>query len=180
MMAKSQAKEHRTVVLDTCFLIALVNKENPFHKTAMTYSQYFLDNSITMFIPTIVSSEFNQLATIAPLIQTGNYRHLVFSYRDALAVGEVAFHLGLTTRGIAADSEDGEKRAEIKDDIKILGQVKQNCIDYLITSDDGIFKRCQRLKKSDVITCTPISISSSFDSSIFSEIGQTNILDTLS
>jgi predicted nucleic acid-binding protein len=180
-MAKTPAKEQmKTVLLDTCFLIALVAKDSPFHNVAKTYDKYFLTNHITMFIPTIVASEFNQLATIAPLIQTGNYRHLPFSYKDALAVGEVAFHLGLTTRGVMAESEDGEKRAEIKDDIKILGQAKQNNIDYLITSDDGIFKRCERLRKSDVMTCTPIHINTSFDSSVFNDLGQTNILDTLS
>ncbi len=178
-MVKTKVTEQKVAILDTCFLIALVNSANPFHKTAKAYNQYFLTNNVVMFIPTIVVSEFNQLATIAPLIQTGNYRQLSFSYRDALAVGEVAFHLGLTTRGVMADSEDGEKRAEIKDDIKILGQVKHRGADYLITSDDGIFGRCSRLNKSDVLTCTPISIKQSFDSSIFSEIGQTNILDAV-
>lgn len=178
-MPKSKVKEQKSVILDTCFLIALMDKSNPFHNTAKTYNQYFLNNNVVMFIPTIVVSEFNQLFTVAPLIQTGNYRQLPFSYRDALAVGEVAFHLGLTSRGMMADSEDGEKRAEIKDDIKILGQVKESDADYLITSDDGMFNRCSKLKKSDVLACTPISIKEGFDSSIFSETGQTNILDAV-
>lgn len=178
-MAKYHSKEQKTVILDTCFLIALLNKDSEFHKSAKTYHQYFLTNNIDMFMPTIVVSEFNQLYTIAPLIESGNYRQISFSYRDALAVGEVAFHLGLTNRGPKADTEDNESRAEIKDDIKILGQVKEGKFDYLITSDKGIYNRCLMLNKAGVVVCTPISIRSHFDSSVFSDLGQTNILDSV-
>jgi predicted nucleic acid-binding protein len=169
----------KTVILDTCFLIALYDRSSPFFKSAKTYCEYFLKNDIVMFVPTIVVSEFNQLSTVAPLIKSGNYRLLTFSYGDALAVGEVAYHLGLTDRNNKAEKEDGENKAEIKDDIKILGHVKYRNINYLISCDDQIVKRCESLKKSGIIGCVPISIKNNFDSSIFSDTGQTNILDTL-
>ena len=176
MISTKSNNTQKTVVLDTCFLIALYDKTSPFFKSAKTYHQYFLNKKIVMYIPTIVISEFNQLFTIAPIMETGYYQPLNFLYKDALAVGEVAFHLGLTNRS-AKDSTD--KKAEIKDDIKILGQAKLRNVSYLISSDDQIISRCLSLGKSGVIDCVPISIRAAFDSSLFSDNGQTNILDSV-
>ena len=44
------------VVLDTGFLISLVDKTRPCHDTAKRYYKYFLDNGVTMFLPTVVAA----------------------------------------------------------------------------------------------------------------------------
>lgn len=174
-MAK-QKQEGKKVLIDTCFLIALLDRNSEWFKSAKTYHEYFIKNGIEMCIPSIVVSEFNQLTTIAPLIETQNYRIITFTYNDAIAVGDVAFHLGLTARSYKESAETEKQRAELKDDIKILGQVKFRNFDYIISSDEQILKRCEKLKKSGIVSCSPISIRQSFDSSVFNN-GQADLLD---
>jgi len=44
------------VILDTGFLISLINKDRPGHEAAKAYYKYFLENEFMMLVPTIVVS----------------------------------------------------------------------------------------------------------------------------
>jgi hypothetical protein len=67
-----------SVLLDTSFLITLVNAERPHHDVAVRYYRHMLQNNVTMCFSAIVASEFGIKQTITDL-PLGNFRPLNFN-----------------------------------------------------------------------------------------------------
>jgi len=68
-------------VLDTGFFISLVDGNRPCHEAARGYYRHFLENGITMFLPTVVVAEFAIKQPIADL-PLRNFRVLPFNLDD--------------------------------------------------------------------------------------------------
>lgn len=69
-------------VLDTGFLISLMDRNRPFHAVAKEYYRYFLENGFVMFLPTVVAAEFALKQPIADL-PLRNFRVLPFTLNEA-------------------------------------------------------------------------------------------------
>jgi predicted nucleic acid-binding protein len=50
---------NNAAVLDTGFLISLVDRQRPNHRIARNYYKYFLEHGVVMLLPTIVAAEFS-------------------------------------------------------------------------------------------------------------------------
>ena len=163
-------KKTRSVIVDTSFLISLVDDSRPNHKVAESYLKYFLKNNIVMFLSPIVITEFHQVQAITSIVNSGHYRIIPFNYEDSLEAANVAFSLGKTNR----NKEDS--RAAYSDDMKLIGQAKCRQVDYLITDDTKtLFKYCETLNQAKMLECKPIALKDGFDVSLLNG-GQTSLL----
>ena len=61
-------KSKQTVFIDTSFLITIFDSSRKNHENAKRYYQYFINNSIDMYLSTIVISEYQQKGDIQDIV----------------------------------------------------------------------------------------------------------------
>lgn len=154
------------VLLDTSFLICLSNPSRPNHQTAKSYYQRFIAHGATMFLSTIVVSEFEVRQRVTD-IGLHNFVVKPFNIDDAVAAGRL-FERGFATRA------PGDDRVAVKDDIKLLAQCMTAGIGHFITDDAACARRVQALRTTGRIAALPhaISIQEPFWDGWFSDTNQ--------
>lgn len=155
-----------SVLLDTSFLISLVSEHRTHHAVAKQYYRHFLENSVPMYFSAIVAAEFGikQPITDLPL---RNFRVLDFNVPHGREAANLWNVLG------QRDAED--KRAVVRDDVKLLAQASHEDIGCILTEDAStLHKYCERLRSSGHLQTRAIVLKSGFDASAVSEDGQTD------
>ncbi len=90
---------------------------------------------------------------------------LPFNLTDAMRAAELDFTRFKGTPGVARDA--------LKDDFKLLGQVKATDLGYIITEDArSLYKFCQELKAKNLISARAIKLEDGFNKSHFDPAGQ--------
>lgn len=158
-----------SAVLDTGFLISLVDRNRPFHETAKKYYKYCLENQVDLLLPTVVVSEFaiKQSPDDLPL---RNFIVLPFSYQDAkrCASLNVSYYRDKLAKSGQRDS--------VKDDFKIIAQVEEQNARYLISEDENTLKcYVEQLRADNKIKFSFISIQQKFDVALINGTGQTEM-----
>lgn len=159
-------------VLDTGFLISLVDRNRLCHQTARSYYRYFLEHGVIMLLPTVVASEFSivQRVTDLPL---RNFRVLPFNFLDALKCAELNAHYYRQHLGNIG------QRDSVKDDFKIIAQAVVQQARLLVTEDETtICKYCDRLKVDMKIQFRVVKLPGGFDEAQVNEDGQRPLLPT--
>ena len=144
----------RGVMLDTSFLISLVDANRAHHETAKRYYQHCLGDNVPMFVSTIALSEFaiRQPVTDLPL---RNIRPLTFTVAHAVKTAALNF---------AAHRDANDRRDVVKDDFKLLGQIAEEAIPLLLTEDaQTLYRYCERLRTGDKIQCRAIKLVDGFE-----------------
>lgn len=152
------------VLLDTSFLITFATSTRQHHAVAVQYFRCFVSEGIPMFVSTIAASEFHlrQPVTDLPLEAL---IVLPFNLTDAMRAAELDFTLYKGISGISRDA--------LKDDFKLLGQVKANDIAWVITEDEkSLYKFCRELRAKRQIAARAIKLEDGFDKSHFDPAGQ--------
>lgn len=163
-------QQQSSVLVDTSYLINLYNSEAHRHKEARVYFKEFLDRGVTMYLSTIVVSEYQQKQPVTQMVNSKNYIVLPYNYLDALKTAEMSYNLGNT------DRVGGEDKASCKDDIKLIGQAVEADVTWIITDDEKtLFKYVEQLHSAGIITVKPLALSSGVDKSIFNN-GQAQLI----
>jgi len=153
----------KTVLLDTSFLITLLSRQRPHHKTAKRYYRYFLENGYTLFLSTIAVSEYCLKGTIDDL-PLKRLRILPFNLNHAVQSGKLNF----TKHRLESDS-----RNVIKDDFKLLAQCAVETMSLLLTDDGNtLFRYAQRLARESALELRCVKLQDGFDVSLINESGQ--------
>lgn len=153
-----------SVLLDTSYLISLVNANRPHHDIAAQYYRHLVKYDMPMYFSAIVAAEFGirQPVTELPL---DHFRILDFNVMH----GQLAADLwnAITPR----DEEDA--RAVVRDDVKLLAQASDEDIDFILNEDAAtLHKYCERLHLSGIIRTRSIVLKDGFDAGALSEDGQ--------
>jgi len=157
-----------SVLLDTSFLITLVNAERPHHDVAVQYYRHMLQNNVTMCFSAIVASEFGikQAITDLPL---GNFRPLNFNVPHGQKAALVWNLLG--------SRDTGDLRPVVRDDVKLIAQASHEAIAFILTEDEStLYKYCERLRSAGHIQTRAIKLTDGFDANALNEDGQTGIV----
>jgi hypothetical protein len=156
-------------VLDTGFLISLVDKNRSFHQAARSYYKYFLEHGIVMLLPTVVVAEFSIVQPVSDL-PLRNFRVLPFNLPEAVKCAELNAH---HYRG---QLQVGQ-RDSVKDDFKIIAQAVVQQARLLVTEDESTLCRyCERLKSDNKIGFRLVKLSAGFDEAFVNEDGQRRLL----
>ena len=139
---------NRRILLDTCFLISLVDDSRTHHKKAVEFYKYFIENKIDMELSSIVTSEFCTKQELTDL-DLRNFRMLSYNVPDTI-------HQAYLFQDIFVNRPEGTCRVAVKDDLKLTAQCNFNKIDYFITEDDKFYQTLQKLKSTGKILFTPI------------------------
>lgn len=155
-----------SVLLDTSFLISLVNKQRPHHSTAVQYYQYLLANNVPMYFSSIVAAEFGikQAITDLPL---NNFRMLDFN----IVHGQEAAKLWNALGG----RDEADARAVVRDDVKLIGQAGREGIAFLLTEDASTLHRyCERLRAAGHLQTRALMLKDGFNAGALRADGQTD------
>lgn len=155
-------------VVDTGFLISLVDRSRPCHDAAKQYYRYFLENGVTMFLPTVVAAEFavKQPVTDLPL---RNFRVLPFNMGDATRCADLNVSYYRNKHGAG-------QRDAVKDDFKIIAQAVEQDARVLLTEDDEtLVVYCDHLHRDGRISFRVVSLQKGFDVASVNEDGQSEM-----
>ncbi len=152
-----------SVLLDTSFLITLVDAGRPHHEVASQYYRQMLDEQVVMYFSAIAASEFaiKQPITDLPL---KNFRTIPFNILHSIEAARL-WNL--------IDRDPGDIRHVIRDDVKLIAQASKESISFILTEDvSTLYKYCDRLRASGFIQARPIKLIDGFDSYAFQANGQ--------
>lgn len=153
-----------SVLLDTSFLISLVDGSRPNHRVAVRYYRLLLGQQIPMYFSAIVAAEFGVKQPITDL-PLRNFRPIPFSVPH----GQVAGALW----GDLNPHESGVSRRVARDDVKLIAQACHEKIPYILTEDRStLLKYCDRLKVLERCRIHAIALADGFDACAFNEGGQ--------
>jgi hypothetical protein len=152
------------VLLDTSFLISFADPTRKHHAVAVQFFKHFAAEGIPMFLSTIVASVFHQKQPVTEL-PLDAVIVLPFNLIDAMNAADLDFTLYKGTPGVARDA--------LKDDFKLLGQVKAQDIAFVITEDEkSLYRFCRELREKHVLGARAIKLEDGFDTSYFDSAGQ--------
>lgn len=131
-MAKKKEDPTYGVLLDTSFMIRLLNESDPLHLNAKGYFRYFLENEIPMYFSTISIAEYCVRGDFHDL-PFQNIRILPFNVFHAKEAGLFAnFLFKAKNSGLL----DIQNRLIIPNDSKLFAQgASEHDIKYFVTAD---------------------------------------------
>jgi hypothetical protein len=157
-------------VLDTGFLISLVDRNRKCHQAARSYYKFFLEHNVVMLLPTVVVSEFSIVQPVTDL-PLRNFRVLPFNFLDAVKCAELNAHHYRQQLGNTG------QRDSVKDDFKIIAQAVVQQARLLVTEDETtLCKYCERLTTDQKIEFRVVKLSGGFDEAQVNEDGQRPLL----
>lgn len=148
------------LMLDTSFLITLVDDNRAHHNTARQYYQHCLENEIPLHVSTLALAEFaiKQVITDLPLT---NFRIEPFNVRHAVECGKL-------WAALMPKRDPSDSRAVVKTDLQLLAQAHAEGIPLIATEDAAsLSKYTERAKKARHVSCDAVLLSKGFDSSWF-------------
>jgi|SRR5699024_6479238 len=158
-----------SVLLDTSYLISLVDRSRPNHQIARQYYQHMLETDIPMYLSVIAVSEFEvrQSITVLPL------KHFrLLSFNVVHAKSSAAFW-----RDLGGRKDSVTSRYVARDDVKLIAQAHREDVQFLLTEDrSSLFKYAERLNKKSASSVKAVVLSDGFMPCSFSADGQ-QILD---
>lgn len=153
-----------SVLLDTSFLISLVDRNRPNHNTAVNYYRLMLQQQVPMYFSAIVAAEFGikQPITDLPL---KNFRPIPFNIPHGKEAGRLW--------NLLRSPDDSTPRPVARDDVKLIAQAIHESIPFILTEDASTLnKYCQRLQAADNSRIRAVILAEGFDSCAFREDGQ--------
>ena len=155
-------------ILDTGFLITLVDAGRDAHEHAKAYYRHFLEQGIPLYLPTVVASEFciKQPITDLPL---HNFNILPFNLLESIRCADL--NVVYYRRKVGEGQRDA-----VKDDFKIIAQAEEQDALFLLTEDkNSMSLYCEQLRNDQKISFKVIELSQGFDISFVNHDGQTEM-----
>ncbi len=155
-----------SVLLDTSFLITFSDPNRPNHQVAIAYYKECIARKISMYLSTIVISEFQVKQAINDL-PLRNFIVLPFNVDHAM-------RCGIVIRQMNRDA--GDDRVQVKDDYKLISQCDCESIDFIFSEDaNTLSKYLEKGREIGLVSAKSILLRNGLDLSWF-ENGQQSIL----
>lgn len=152
------------VLLDTSYLISLVDARRPNHQTAAKYFRQMLDESLPMYFSAIVAAEFGIKQPIIDL-PLQKFRHLPFNIPHGQRAAQLWNALG--------PRSGDTPRPVARDDVKLIAQACHERIPFILTEDaSSLHKYCERLRETGVCRVQAIVLSAGYVPGAFRLDGQ--------
>lgn len=155
------------VMLDTSFLVSLLDRNRPHHNVAKQYYKTLLERESPLYFSAIVAAEIaaRQPITDLPL---KNFRSLPFNTTHSTEAGRIW--------NLLWEIGNGGNRTAIKDDLKIIAQALHEKIPFILTEEESaLYTYCERLRTLDNANIRAIKLSDGFSYGAFSPDGQTDL-----
>jgi predicted nucleic acid-binding protein len=119
---------HKSILIDTCYLIKLLDETDPLHQNAKDYFRYFIQQNSTLWISTISIAEFCVRGSFDD-IPIRNLKVLPFNVDHAIIAGKFMEIVFRQKNSVSAP------RAIIPNDCKLFSQASFETIECFLTTD---------------------------------------------
>lgn len=144
-MVKRKDENEYSVILDTSFMIRLLNDSDPLHSNAIGYFRYFLENDVPMYFSTVSVAEYCVRGDFDDL-PFRNIRILPFNIFHAKEAGRFANALFEAKANKIIDVPD---RLIIPNDSKLFAQgAYEKDIKYFVTADTRSKKNIEIIQRT--------------------------------
>nr|DAN66829.1 MAG TPA: 23S rRNA-specific endonuclease [Caudoviricetes sp.] len=160
---------NKKVVLDTCFIGALLNRQHSHHRRANEIYDTLTDksHSVQIMIPTIVLAEMSGLGleenAVNDFLKSGHFQIKAHTSRpayDTKPVMGILKSCGRSEYKRNRNSNDyGKKWDEFTDDIKIITIAKNIGADYILTFDKFFIESSAELNAAGYYETKAVDIS---------------------
>lgn len=144
----------KSILLDTGFLIRLMNKEDSLHETISECFKYCLDQGYLLLTSTICISEYAVKAS--PNNLPNAIKVLPFTLSTAIQTGKIY------TR-----HDKGDNRVSVKDDYKIIATAIEQSCKFIITTDAETLTKYAN--KTNKVTAIAISEDNKFSPQLLND-----------
>lgn len=152
-----------SALLDTGFLITLVDPARLHHNAAGQYYRHMLQNGIPMYLSAIVVSEFCVRQPIADLPLAA-----IHPLQFSVPHGQRA----ATLFNASGPRDQGDQRHVVRNDLKIIAQAHHEDIAFILGEDENtLHKYCGRLRAAGHIQTRSILLINGFDANAFDPQG---------
>lgn len=149
-------KQSYGVLLDTSFVIRLLNESDPLHDNALGYYKYFLDNDIAMYISTVSIAEYCVKGDVGEL-PIASLKIVPFNFNHATIAGKLACALYQARNNGHFPVKD---RLIIPNDTKLYAQATiERGIKYFVTSDVKAAKVIKIISESTPVAFEHLDIN---------------------
>lgn len=153
-----------SALLDTSFLISLMDESRPHHGVAEQYFRHMLKNDVLMIFSSIVAAEFGIKQDIADL-PLSSFKPVNFTVPH----GQTAARFW----NVLGSRDEGDARQTVKDDVKLIAQAFHEGIGVVLTEDaSSLHRYCERLRHGNHIQTRAITLKEGFDATAFNADGQ--------
>lgn len=118
-------------MLDTSFIIRLVNENDPLHQNALGYWEYYLREKYTLLISAIAVAEFCVKGSFN-MLPMAYMQHLPFNHMHGQKAGQFA---EIVFRNKSERGATFSSRAIIPNDTKMFAQAEFEQCDYFVSAD---------------------------------------------
>lgn len=150
------------LMLDTSYLITLVDDTRAHHAAAKQYFKHSLEQGVPLHVSTLALAEFatRQAVTDLPL---NSFRIEPFNIQHAVRCGQLWANLMP-----ARDPDDS--RVVVKADVQLIAQATVEGIPLLVTEDaNSLSKYAERARKGGLTLCQTILLAKGFDETWFNQ-----------
>lgn len=152
------------VLLDTSYVISLVDATRANHETAAKYYRQMLAESVPMYFSAIVAAEFGVKQPITDL-PLQNFRHLNFNIPHGQRAAQLWNALG--------SRNDDTQRHVARDDVKLIAQACHERIPFILTEDaSSLHRYCGRLRDNGACQVRSVVLAAGYDPGAFRLDGQ--------
>ncbi len=143
-----KGEAHNKILIDTCFLISLVNEDDPQHENAEEYFRYFISEGITLVLSTIVLTEFQDRQPKLEILE--NFQVAVFGVEESNA------HREHFSRSDTAKQSPKDKDG-VKDDTKIIATALANGISTTLSVNSDFIRMAKKRGLENINYQEPLS-----------------------
>lgn len=162
----SNKEQPQIAMLDTSFLIRLLKEDDPLHKSAKAYFQYFLESGFVLYVSTVAIAEYCVKGSIDQL-PFECVRVVPFNLDHAEKAGAFARTLyHARNNGVYIP----DQRLIIPNDTKILAQASAIGALHFVTADTKSSNVMELLARENGLSVTHVDINeplSSFSGTLF-------------
>lgn len=160
------------VMLDTGFLITLVDASRSNHQIANDYLETINANGHNILLSPLAIAEYSVKSDPQPLFEMGMFEIPDFNLRHALKAAQFRQHTDVN-HGLR---DALNTRAVIINDTQIIAQASVEDVDYILTEDKNSFcKTANKLREAGFTKCKVVPLSSGYKPELFTSMEQIEI-----
>lgn len=149
-------------LLDTSFLISLVDDSRKHHAVARQYYEHCLRVGAPLHVSTLVLAEFATKQAVTDL-RLHTMRVEPFNIRHASKAGELCARL-------MGSRDDDDKRAVVRTDLQLIAQVACEGIPFILSEDKNtLSKYVARARSAGMCQCRAVLLADGFDAAWFND-----------
>ncbi|MCH9827497.1 MAG: PIN domain-containing protein [Gammaproteobacteria bacterium] len=149
-------------LLDTSFLISLVDDSRPNHSAARTYFEHSLRTRTPLYVSTLALAEFAQKQAVTDL-PLRTFQIVPFNILHASKSGELCSQL-------MGRRDDGDSRVAVRTDLQLIAQATSEGVPYILSEDKNtLYKYVERARSAGLCHCRTVLLADGFDEAWFND-----------